>query len=250
MPDWTIDYAAIPSGVRTVYEVISFILYGAINVGTIIASTIFGWWYFKKLKHSRTVLRDFIGSVALAKLNLWGWSAANMWSMAFTDVVPPIETIPFRVGWIIVVYLQVRAITRIQPSQSAEMIVELIAQNRKNRILVLEDDQDIAELYKLALSDFGYDVVVAGTGYYALSVMDWMMPKVCIVDIRLPDMTGQEFLAKARCKGYSGPAIAVSGAPIEDMKGFEVFLQKPFKPAEIVAIVEQYVRKKDAPRSA
>lgn len=234
----------LPYAAMTIYETISFIIFGLINVGSLIASTIFAWWFFKKLKDSRTVLKDFIGSVALAKLNLVGWSGANLWAMTFSDSVPPLETLPFRVGWLIVIYIQVRAVTRIRPAQSADMIVEMITNNRNSRILVLEDDPDVAELYKLALSDFGFDVVVAGTGSYALSVMDWQMPKVCIVDIGLPDMTGYQFLATARLKGYTGPAIAVSGRPLDKENGFGDLLIKPFRPAELVALVEKYVQVK------
>lgn len=245
MPDWTIDYDGnIPQAIVTTYEIISFAIFSAINIGSIIASAVFAWWFFKKLKTSRTNLRDFIGSVALAKLNLWGWSASNMYAMVFSNNMPPIESMPFRIGWLVVLYLQIRAITHIRPTQSAEMITEMITNNRRVKILILEDDQDIAELYKLALSDFGFDVVVAGTGSYALSVMEWQMPKLCIVDIRLPDMTGYQFIARARSMGYAGPAIAVSGLPIEDMHGFTAFLQKPFKPAEIVAAVEMYLGEK------
>lgn len=227
-----------------IHDMLSFLIFAAINVGSLIAATVFAWWYWKRLKDSRTNLRDFIGSVAIAKLNLFGWSAANMYAMAFTGNMPPVETLPFRIMWVVVIYIQIRAITRIKPAQSAAMIVEMLATNRKNRILILEDDQDIAQLYKLALSDFGYDVVVAGTGAYALSVMDWQMPKVCVVDIGLPDMTGHQFLAAARLKGYAGPAIAVSGSPLDRMNGFEAFLEKPFQPAEIVALVERYVGKR------
>lgn len=227
----------------TIYELFSFAAFTVINIGSLIAATIFGWWYFVKLKDSRTNLRDFIGSVALAKLNLWGWSAANMWAMVFSNNFPPVETVPFRILWIVVIYLQIRAITKVRPTLSAEMIAEMIAHNRKNKILILEDDNDVAEIYKLALSDFGYNVVIAGTGSYALSVLDWQMPKICIVDIRLPDMTGHQFLIEARKKGYSGPAIAVSGAPLDSMDGFIAFIQKPFKPGEIVAAVERYMER-------
>lgn len=229
-------------GIDSLYDGFSFAIFATINIGSIIASATFAWWFFRKLRYSQTNLRDFIGSVALAKFNLWGWSASNMWAMIFSDNTPPIESLPFRIGWLIVIFLQIRAVTRVRPAQSAEMIVELIRSNKGNRILILEDNQDIAEIYNLSLSDMGYDCVVAGTGAYALDVMDWRMPRLLIVDITLPDMDGYQFLAAARAKGYTGPVIAVSGAPIQEGRGFNLFLHKPFKPSELIAVVQAAVQ--------
>ncbi len=105
-----LDYDGnLPQVIVTAYQIISFSLFAAINVGSIIASAVFAWWFFKKLKTSRTNLRDFIGSVALAKLNLWGWSAANMWAMIFSDNNPPIESLPFRIGWLFVLGFGLRS---------------------------------------------------------------------------------------------------------------------------------------------
>lgn len=238
---WITDVNWLPAA-YSLYEASSFIIFAVINIGSIIAATIFAWWFFRKLRDSQTNLRDFIGSVALAKANLWGWSASNMWAMAFSDSVPPIESLPFRVMWLVVIYIQIRAVMRVRPAQSAEMIVELIRANASNRILILEDDQDVAEIYKLALSDIGYDCVVAGTGSYALDVLDWRMPKLLIVDITLPDMDGYQFIAAARAKGYTGPVIGVSGAPIQEGRGFTARLNKPFKPSELIAVVQENLK--------
>lgn len=218
------------------YEWLSFAIAAATNVGSIIACVILTWWYFVKLRHSRTSLRPFIGSVAIAKGNLWLWSLGNMIDMAVGGS-PPLLTLPARIGWLVVVYLQVRTATRIRPTESAEMVAELVASRQDSRILILEDDSDVAELYKLALSDFGYDCVVAGTGGYALAVMRWRMPKLLVVDINLPDMDGYQFIAAARSMGYAGPAVAVSGAPVDEGRGFTTMLLKPFRPEDMVAVV-------------
>lgn len=66
------------------------------------------------------------------------------------------------------------------------------------KVLVLEDDQDLQIIYKDALSDAGFDVVVADDAEQAFGRMD-PKPDVILLDIMLPGkMNGLEFLQKVK----------------------------------------------------
>lgn len=102
------------------YLWLSFSIAVATNIGSIIAAVIMGWWYFYRLRHSKSHLRPLIGSIALAKLNLWFWSGAAMWAMTFGYTFPPVSTLPARILWLIVVLIQVWVTIRIRPAPKDE----------------------------------------------------------------------------------------------------------------------------------
>lgn len=65
-------------------------------------------------------------------------------------------------------------------------------------ILVVEDDADIATMLKIYFSGQGYDVLLASRGIDALNLALKQPPKLVILDIGLPDMSGYEVCRKLR----------------------------------------------------
>jgi CheY-like chemotaxis protein len=66
------------------------------------------------------------------------------------------------------------------------------------RVLIVEDNAEIAELYQLKLQLDGYRVAVAGTGLKGLQLARSLMPEVILLDIHLPQMDGLQLLTALR----------------------------------------------------
>lgn len=103
------------------------------------------------------------------------------------------------------------------------------------RILVVDDNDDAAELLTLALSHAGYEVLVARDGPAALLVADAAVPRFVILDIGLPGMSGYEVAAHfRRDERFEGSVlIALTGWGTEQDRqramqaGFDLHLTKP-----------------------
>src|SRR3972149_4133655 len=83
--------------------------------------------------------------------------------------------------------------------------------NSQGRVLVVDDQAANRELISEILADEGYDVVTAQDGLDALNQLAAPLPDVIISDLRMPRMSGFEFLAVVRRKYPDVPLIAISG---------------------------------------
>jgi len=63
------------------------------------------------------------------------------------------------------------------------------------KILVVDDEESIRELYRADLSDEGYEVVLAVDGRQALVLLESSLPNLVTLDIKLPDIDGSRFSA-------------------------------------------------------
>ena len=119
------------------------------------------------------------------------------------------------------------------------------------RILVVEDEQDVAELLRYHLGKEGYEVVVAPTGADAVKRARDMHPELILLDIMVPQLNGWEVCRrlKAETETRTIPIIMVTGRVEEGDKvlGFELgaddYVTKPFSPRELVARVRAVVRR-------
>jgi CheY-like chemotaxis protein len=113
---------------------------------------------------------------------------------------------------------------------------------RKPRILVVDDDEPILILMKNILREFQFDAVVASSGAEALRNAAAEPPDVILVDMNMPAMSGQEFIARVRSdKSVAAvPVLILSGDPIsaEELAriGAEGAIQKPF---DLMALIDQ-----------
>ena len=107
-------------------------------------------------------------------------------------------------------------------------------------VLVIDDEQDIALICKLALSLAGFDVEERNSGKEALAYLDETTPDVVLLDLRLPDLSGWEVLDRLRDSGrldalrvilFSAHASVANDAAAA---GCVSFISKPFTPDELV----------------
>jgi len=119
------------------------------------------------------------------------------------------------------------------------------------RILVVEDEQDVAELLRYHLVKEGYDVVVAGNGTDAVKRARDVRPELILLDIMVPQLNGWEVCRRLKAEEETRaiPIIMVTGRVAEGDKvlGFELgaddYVTKPFSPRELVARVRAVVRR-------
>src|SRR5918994_1497543 len=116
---------------------------------------------------------------------------------------------------------------------------------RTSRVLVVEDERDVAELLRYNLAKEGFDVVVAPHGSDALRAAREQQPDIILLDIMVPQLNGWEVCRRLKedPETRAIPIIMVTGRVEEGDKvlGFEVgaddYVTKPFSPRELVARV-------------
>ena len=77
------------------------------------------------------------------------------------------------------------------------------------RVLMIEDDSSIAEMYRLQLEHDGYTVAVATTGDIAFSTLSGSAPDVVLLDLLLPDRSGFEVLAALNERFPNHPPVVI-----------------------------------------
>jgi DNA-binding response OmpR family regulator len=72
----------------------------------------------------------------------------------------------------------------------------------KQRILVVEDDPQIQQLYEFKLANSGYEVRVAHNGEAGLEATQAFKPELILLDLRMPIMSGDEMLTALRAEEW------------------------------------------------
>ena len=66
------------------------------------------------------------------------------------------------------------------------------------KIAIVEDDQAIAQMYRIKFENEGYSVQIAENGKRGLTLVEQMKPDIVLLDIMMPEMTGDQMLMKLR----------------------------------------------------
>ncbi len=116
------------------------------------------------------------------------------------------------------------------------------------RILIVEDEANIASFVRLYLTKEGFTVERAATGAEALQRVKASVPALVLLDLNLPDMDGLEVCRRLRT--WSQVPILMLTARDEDVAkvvGLEVgaddYVTKPFNPRELIARVKSILRR-------
>ncbi len=118
----------------------------------------------------------------------------------------------------------------------------------KQRILIVDDDENIAELISLYLTKECYDTRIVGDGESALSAIKEFVPNLILLDLMLPGIDGYQVCREVR-KDSSIPIIILSakGEVFDKVLGLELgaddYMEKPFDSKELVARVKAVLRR-------
>ncbi|MEX0891342.1 MAG: response regulator transcription factor [Gemmatimonadota bacterium] len=132
------------------------------------------------------------------------------------------------------------------------------SQDAPARVLVVEDERDIAALVAFHLTREGYRVRTAETGAEALEALEAERPDLLILDVMLPGLSGYEVLAEARRRPELAdlPVVLLTARREEAdrVRGLELgaddYVTKPFSPRELVLRVEAVLRRSRSPAVA
>ena len=123
----------------------------------------------------------------------------------------------------------------------------------KQKILIVDDDNNIAELIALYLTKECFETMIVNDGESALSAVDSFAPNLILLDLMLPGIDGYQVCREVRAKS-SIPIIMLSakGEIFDKVLGLELgaddYMEKPFDSKELVARVKAVLRRyKPAP---
>jgi two-component system chemotaxis sensor kinase CheA len=77
-----------------------------------------------------------------------------------------------------------------------------VANSEKAEVVVVEDDQFISRMYEMKLAKAGYKIVMGVNGQDAVKLITEHQPKLAMVDINMPEMSGLDAIAQLKSNGY------------------------------------------------
>jgi two-component system OmpR family response regulator len=136
--------------------------------------------------------------------------------------------------------------SRLAPSFAAD---NRFVADENPRVLVVDDELNIAELVATALSYDDFEVRIAHDGAGALSAVQEFAPDLVVLDVMLPDVDGFEVQKRLRANGEQVPVVFLTARDaVEDRVrgltlGGDDYLTKPFSLQELVARVRAVLRR-------
>ncbi len=118
------------------------------------------------------------------------------------------------------------------------------------RVLVVEDEESIAEAIRYALEVEGFEVLVAGTGSEGVRLAESSRPSLVLLDVMLPESSGLDVCRRIR-QSSDVPIVMLTARDSEADKvaglelGADDYVVKPFSMRELIARVRAHVRRSE-----
>ncbi len=115
-------------------------------------------------------------------------------------------------------------------------------------VLVVEDEVKIRDMLRSYLEREGLDVLTTGSGAEALTLVERSAPDLVLLDLRLPDVSGEEVAREVR-RTSNVPILMLTAKSAEEdrIRGLELgaddYVTKPFSPRELVLRVQALLRR-------
>jgi two-component system KDP operon response regulator KdpE len=115
-------------------------------------------------------------------------------------------------------------------------------------VLAVDDEPGVLRLIKLELSDQGFRVLTAGNGEEALKLVEEQRPDILLLDLMMPEMTGEELMRAIRERS-GAPVVFLTAKDrnMDKVRGLEAgaddYVVKPFSPEELGARLRAVLRR-------
>jgi two-component system, OmpR family, response regulator len=135
---------------------------------------------------------------------------------------------------------------------SANMTPMQAAPTETHRVLVVDDEENIADVIAMALRFQGFTVETAGTGAGALAAVSSFRPHLMVLDVMLPDMEGFDVAERLGAQRADVPIIFLTARDATEDKirglttGGDDYVTKPFSLEELVARIRTILRRTGA----
>jgi len=115
------------------------------------------------------------------------------------------------------------------------------------KIAIIEDDAVINQMYRMKFEADGFDVQVADNGKTGIALVETFQPDIILLDLQMPEMTGEEALSHIRPKdwGKKIPVIILTNLGIEEspksLRDFDIssyIVKAELTPSQVVARVK------------
>jgi len=121
----------------------------------------------------------------------------------------------------------------------------------KKKILIIEDEEDVAKLLVARLKTTDYESAVACDGYQGVEFAHKENPDLIIMDLMLPAGDGLTVLKNIRLSGHTReiPIVVLTGIKDEKYKkkvideGVEAYLEKPYEPDTLITTIQNILKK-------
>ena len=123
--------------------------------------------------------------------------------------------------------------------------------DKRARILIVDDDEDIRKVLKTILEDEGYNADTAANGKEAIRKSYRKFYNLALIDVKLPDMEGIKLLKRIKDTVPKMRKIIITGYPsiqnaIEAVnQGADAYIVKPFDMDKVLATIKEQLKKQE-----
>ncbi|MEM2130299.1 MAG: response regulator [Candidatus Bathyarchaeia archaeon] len=123
--------------------------------------------------------------------------------------------------------------------------------SERKRILIVDDESSIREVFKLILEAQGYEVETAETGLQALRMFQERFYNLVTIDIRLPDMEGTNLLREMHKCSPMSMKVMVTGYPslenaVNSLNiGADAYIIKPVEPNDLINTIKAKLKEQE-----
>lgn len=115
-------------------------------------------------------------------------------------------------------------------------------------VLVADDEPAIVEMIRDILEEYGFSVVTAANGAEALRLVEEAEPEVVLLDVNMPVLDGEGFVAAVRERGLRVPIVIMTAGSSAKrwatQLGADAYLSKPFELSSLIDVTTRFAATK------